>query len=567
MKFPATFLLLLTFLSFSYGKNDKQTVELQNVIQLSEGELDFGIVFANQTDSLSFWIKNNGNKTFNVTDFLTFQPEFWLNINSLSISPGDSSLVFVYAYSKHNLDFADFLVIESSELQESLVLPINASFHYTDTYYLSTQNLSGQSLYNALFSLVDNHNDLGYTNARIKMYTDYDNFQDSLECVYTGRKAFHDSNCNCNPSANPPTSFNTEHTWPQSQGATGTAKSDMNHLFPTDTEANSQRGNLPFGDVVSNISWTQGGSKKGNDSSGSAVFEPRDVHKGDCARAMFYFALRYGNPNDYLSASNQEDILRQWHIFVDPVSTKEINRNNAIEVYQNTRNPFIDHPEFIERISTLAGTPVLTTAPEIAVSPQEMDFESVSVGDSSEWLLTIVNSGNASLSILGIQSQNSVFSVPNSISSISSHDFAQVKIKFKPLVVSQNYSTNLIVQSNDSDEGTITIPLSGVGNISTSVKEKFGTPKSFYLSQNFPNPFNPKTVINYELRITNYEKSSLAIFNILGERIVEFKLKENKGSVVWDGTNELGKQVSSGIYFYTLKTANFSETKKMLLLK
>ncbi|KAA3604173.1 MAG: choice-of-anchor D domain-containing protein [Calditrichaeota bacterium] len=566
MKFSTTLFLLLTSFTVVFGGNGKQTVDLQNVIQLSEGELDFGIVFANQTDSLSFWIKNNGTTTFNATDFLTFQSEFSLKINSLSISPGDSSLVFVYADSKHNLDFEDFLVIENSELQESLVLPIYASFHYSDVYYSSTQDLSGQSLYNALFNLVDNHNNLGYTNARKKMYTDYDNFQDSLECVYTGRKIYHDSGCDCNPSASAPTFFNAEHTWPQSQGASGTAKSDMNHLFPTDATSNSQRGSYPFGDVVSNISWNQGGSKKGDNSNGATVFEPRDVHKGDCARAMFYFALRYGNPNDYISVENQEDVLRQWHTF-DPVSTKEINRNNGIEVYQNTRNPFIDHPEFMERISTLAGTPVLTFAPEIAVSPQVMDFGSVAVGDSSEWLLTIVNSGNANLSISGIQSQDAIFSVVNSVSSVSSYDFVQVKIKFKPLVVSQNYSTNLIVQSNDSDEGTITIPLSGIGDVNSSVEEKFEIPKLFYLSQNFPNPFNPTTTINYELRNTNYEKSGLVIFNVLGEEIKEFELTTNKGSVIWDGTNSFGKQVSSGIYFYTLKTSSFSETRKMLLLK
>ncbi len=566
MKFSTTLFLLLTFSSFAFGGSGKQTVDLQNVIQLSEGELDFGIVFANQTDSLSFWIKNNGNETFNATDFLTFQPEFSLKINSLSIAPGDSSLVFIYADSKHNLDFEDFLVIESSELQESLILPIYASFHYSDVYYSSTQDLSGQSLYNALFNLVDNHNNLGYTNARKKMYTDYDNFQDSLECVYTGRKIYHDSNCNCNPSASPPTSFNAEHTWPQSQGASGTAKSDMNHLFPTDATSNSQRGSYPFGNVVSNISWNQGGSKKGDNSSGAIVFEPRDIHKGDCARAMFYFALRYGNPNDYISVANQEEVLRQWHTF-DPVSTKEINRNNGIEVYQNTRNPFIDHPEFMERISTLAGTPVVTTAPEIAVSPQVMDFGSVAVGDSSEWLLTIVNSGNSNLSISGIQSQDAIFSVVNSVSSVSSYDFVQVKIKFKPLVVSQSYSTNLIVQSNDSDEGTITIPLAGVGDINSSAEENFEIPKSFYLSQNFPNPFNPITSINYELEITNYELAKLLIFNVLGEKVKEFDLSEPSGTVVWNGKDSFENQVSSGIYFYTLKTNSFSETRKMLLLK
>ncbi|MCC7429514.1 T9SS type A sorting domain-containing protein, partial [bacterium] len=90
-------------------------------------------------------------------------------------------------------------------------------------------------------------------------------------------------------------------------------------------------------------------------------------------------------------------------------------------------------------------------------------------------------------------------------------------------------------------------------------------PQNFSLSQNFPNPFNPETQINYELKISG--KANLLIFNLLGEKIREFELVKNKGFVTWNGTDETGKQVSSGIYFYKLKSENFSETKKMVLLK
>ncbi|KAA3598357.1 MAG: T9SS C-terminal target domain-containing protein [Calditrichaeota bacterium] len=100
-----------------------------------------------------------------------------------------------------------------------------------------------------------------------------------------------------------------------------------------------------------------------------------------------------------------------------------------------------------------------------------------------------------------------------------------------------------------------------------SVRENESIPLDFKLSQNFPNPFNPSTIINYELKITNYEFGKLTIFNVLGEKVKEFELAEPRGSVVWNGTNSFGEQVSSGIYFYKLETVNFSETKKMLLLK
>lgn len=102
----------------------------------------------------------------------------------------------------------------------------------------------------------------------------------------------------------------------------------------------------------------------------------------------------------------------------------------------------------------------------------------------------------------------------------------------------------------------------------TSIQEKTQIPSKFKLEQNYPNPFNPTTTINYEVEKTNYEKSRLVIFNILGKKVKEFELTELKGSIVWNGTNEIGKEVSSGVYFYRLETnTEFSKVKKMVFLK
>ncbi|KAA3600874.1 MAG: T9SS C-terminal target domain-containing protein [Calditrichaeota bacterium] len=90
---------------------------------------------------------------------------------------------------------------------------------------------------------------------------------------------------------------------------------------------------------------------------------------------------------------------------------------------------------------------------------------------------------------------------------------------------------------------------------------------NFYLSQNYPNPFNPTTTINYKLQITNFENRELVIFNVLGEKIKAFKLSDSKGSVVWNGTDEFGNEVASGVYFYKISFKNFTKTKKMLFLK
>lgn len=99
----------------------------------------------------------------------------------------------------------------------------------------------------------------------------------------------------------------------------------------------------------------------------------------------------------------------------------------------------------------------------------------------------------------------------------------------------------------------------------TEIEEKQNLKSSFSLSQNYPNPFNPNTIINYQLSVKSEGK--LTIFNILGEQVKEFALNKNKGSVVWNGTNNFGEEVASGVYFYQLKSSGFTQTKKMLFLK
>jgi endonuclease I len=171
------------------------------------------------------------------------------------------------------------------------------------------------------------------------MFSFVSNQNGRVQCVYTGAwvttSGIPDSNV-----------MNTEHTWCQSWGAdTLPAKSDLNHLFPTMSHANSYRSNYPFGEVVT-ATWSEGGSSRGTDQWGSTVFEPRDPHKGDCARAMFYFAVRY----DMEIFLHQEEVLKAWN-WQDPPDDWERTRNSRIEQIQDTRNPFVDCPEIADRIS------------------------------------------------------------------------------------------------------------------------------------------------------------------------------------------------------------------------
>jgi len=145
--------------------------------------------------------------------------------------------------------------------------------------------------------------------------------------------------------------INVEHTWPQARFNKNINKNtqlgDLHHLFPTDSRTNNIRGMWQFAVIQEHrptelCSASAYGRRKGNK---TLFFEPPDDHKGNVARALFYFSVRYQLPISKI----EESFLRQWHD-LDPVDQKERERNQQIELIQHNRNPFIDHPEFVERI-------------------------------------------------------------------------------------------------------------------------------------------------------------------------------------------------------------------------
>jgi flagellar hook assembly protein FlgD len=88
------------------------------------------------------------------------------------------------------------------------------------------------------------------------------------------------------------------------------------------------------------------------------------------------------------------------------------------------------------------------------------------------------------------------------------------------------------------------------------------------VKQNYPNPFNPITIIKYQLPRTS--EVELQIFNILGQKVktlVKGRVQAGYYEAIWDGRNDLGQQVSTGIYIYRFKAADFQKTLKLILLK
>ncbi len=164
--------------------------------------------------------------------------------------------------------------------------------------------------------------------------------------------------------------YNREHSFPQSWFNSNTPmQTDIHHLFASDGKVNGWRSNYPFGNVATASTTTLYGGKLGTGSNfgyAGTVFEPINEYKGDIARAQLYMATRYdnliagwvnnGNANDVL-AGNTYPAYDQWYINLliswhnlDPVSDKERKRNDAIYAIQNNRNPFVDSPQFVQRI-------------------------------------------------------------------------------------------------------------------------------------------------------------------------------------------------------------------------
>jgi hypothetical protein len=143
-------------------------------------------------------------------------------------------------------------------------------------------------------------------------------------------------------------------------------KSDLHHLFPTFENANSLRSNLKFDEIPDNTTttWlrsinnsytTQSSIPTSNinlysefTTAGNNAFEVPEAHKGNCARAIFYFYTMYPTIAGSITGVADPDVLYQWHL-ADPVDATEITRNNRIETAQGTRNPYIDYPELVAR--------------------------------------------------------------------------------------------------------------------------------------------------------------------------------------------------------------------------
>jgi len=252
-----------------------------------------------------------------------------------------------------------------------------------DGYYQTVSGLTGFALKTGLHNLIKGHSAQGYgalwgfySATEIDRYYENDG---SILDIYSERPAASDPytyqvvSDQCGNFSQEGDCYNREHSFPRSWfgGSIEPMNSDVHHIFASDGKVNSIRGSYPYGEVGNATVTTQNGSKRGAARSGlghnGTVFEPIGEFKGDIARAQLYMATRYENAvagweNNSSSSNavlngNSSSVFEGWYITMlkrwhaeDPVSQKERDRNDDAFTYQGNRNPFVDHPEFVNLI-------------------------------------------------------------------------------------------------------------------------------------------------------------------------------------------------------------------------
>lgn len=235
-------------------------------------------------------------------------------------------------------------------------------------YYDPAQGLTGTALKATLNDIIQDHVTFPYTSTNTDVWdilkeTDRDTLNpNNVILLYSGWSV------DAAQEYNSGNGWNREHVWPQSHGPFNTnmgVGTDVHCIRPTDVSTNSARNNRWFAEC--NVEYIDADGPTGSYySTTENLWKPRDAVKGDVARMIFYMAVRYEGENGELDMELMDTIpaddnlalpfmaklsdLLLWHE-QDPVSNWERNRNDIIYYdYQQNRNPFIDHPEWVAEI-------------------------------------------------------------------------------------------------------------------------------------------------------------------------------------------------------------------------
>jgi len=347
--------------------------------------------------------------------------------------------------------------------------------------YYSTATGTGYTLKTQLYNIIKDHTNNGYAGLYTTYQTsDVDNFYENdgtILDMYSENPSGTDpynyttgTTQRCGSYSAEGDCYNREHIIPQSVfNEQSPMVADAHFITPTDGKVNGMRSNYPHGNVSSATYTSQNGSKLGSSAvSGysGTVFEPINAFKGDIARMYFYFATRYENTVAGYSfpmfngSSNQVfttaflNMLLAWHA-QDPVSAREIARNNAIYTRQNNRNPFIDHPEYVNQI--WGGTSSTDTqAPTTPTSLASTSKTATSI--SLSWTASTDNVAITAYEIYANGTlKTNVSGVTATITGLTASTNYSIYVKAKDAAGNSSASSNTIsITTDSSGTGTAT---------------------------------------------------------------------------------------------------------------
>jgi endonuclease I len=361
------------------------------------------------------------------------------------------------------------------------LLSVTIGFAQIPSGYYNTATGTGYTLKTQLYNIIKGHTDNGYAGLYTTYQTsDVDNFYENDGTVldmYSENPSGTDpynystgSTQRCGNYSVEGDCYNREHIIPQSVfNEQSPMVADAHFITPTDGKVNGMRSNYPHGTVNSATYTSQNGGKLGSSSvSGysGTVFEPINAFKGDIARMYFYFATRYENTvagysyamfdgsNNKVFTTAFLNVLLAWHA-QDPVSAREIARNNAIYARQNNRNPYIDHPEYVNQI--WGGTPSGDTqAPTTPTS-----LASTSKTSTSITLAWTASTDNVAVTGYDVYANSvlktTVSGVTATITGLTASTTYSIYVKAKDAAGNTSASSNTIsVTTNSSGTGTAT---------------------------------------------------------------------------------------------------------------
>lgn len=546
--------LLLIFIILLAGLHSQLTLTAKEPaceVTMSADSIDFGTVLTGDESFRTITITNSSASIISIDTILSYSrwPVFKvLQAGRITIQPGEKQDIPIAFKTPHNITHTGHLLfrVSCSEMRYSLSATLKGRAEYSDTEFAFTQNLEGQALYNALNAYLNQSLMFTYADARQHMFSKADNVNGFVECAYTGRKIQTTGIPNVNI-------FNTEHSWPQSKGADKEpARSDIYHLYPTDSKANEKRSNHQFGIVSRSIAWESGGSKLGlPQASADTVFEPRDVMKGNIARGILYFATRYGNRKGTFDQSgfltNMETIIRSWNK-QDPVDERERSRALSISSVQKRMNPYIAYPDMIDRMFRLSTQPDFPLYPE-PITDSLGVFANIESGDSLLVRIPIINKGNQSLKINFTEFRPSITtaSVMTFDSIIKPGTMEYISVKMKSPI---EKGTLLRFRFADGIP-TLSVPITTQGSASLVTEQSFSTKLSAY-----PNPASDSREQIIAFTLPKREHCTVKLFDMHGKELHDYS-----HAIQWDGLNaslHIQHDMSNAMRILTIHSTQFS---------